>query len=769
MQEETPLDTGGLSSLYQHYERQKCFIGLSHGARWREEIVSTCDEVLPSPGFDLEPWYADHYYDPTKPLLDIVVEMIANARYGIYDLSYWRKEGEREWIMPRNVFIELGIAIALNRPTLLLQHEESRQEGPKLPECLEGVRDRILPFAGNYSLEKALKDRLPQWVNVPPEQEWQNRYCHFGDRRCLHREAHPRARHWMHGPLPCLISHGSDRDQRDFRATIERVLRNYNDVQASYLNELAPSEGYEFLHCTYCQKVRSTPFTIHRITPETPAEAFMAIGISIALEAQFNYKIPKILLAARMEDVPSLLAGHKVVLAKDDLERKKRLQEFLPMVYQAVRTTTWRSRPLPFIEVMPRQSEKPFVSQKQRGELAVEDASSYNEQGNTFYQAERYEEALAAYEQTIQLAPQIAHYHYSKGLALHNLNRYQEALTAYEHAIQIAPDYAAVYGGRGSTYAVLKQYQEALQSFDRALALDPTLDWVKAQREEVTRLLTSDVTVAPVNPQTSSYPDAKEGNTQFPVLGSLKFLTGPLAGTTYPIIKHTINLGRDPANDIAIPDPTVSRHHAQILLIGDVWVIKKIAAQNKVILNQQEIVEFSLSDRDTVGLGPNTTFLFEAAVKGRFEPNAPRGSYGLAQEMQTIPPTMSAFEPSMNNPAGVPSLEVSTSTDHVRQVYPLSSNKQVFNIGRDPDNDIVIDRPTVSAFHAQIVREDNQLILIHPHPKRGRTVNGIDYKGRTIAGNESFRHLLVRGDVFRIQVENGIFVTLTYNDGSSRS
>jgi ABC-type multidrug transport system ATPase subunit/pSer/pThr/pTyr-binding forkhead associated (FHA) protein len=122
-----------------------------------------------------------------------------------------------------------------------------------------------------------------------------------------------------------------------------------------------------------------------------------------------------------------------------------------------------------------------------------------------------------------------------------------------------------------------------------------------------------------------------------------------------------------------------------------------------------------------------------------------------------------------SQPSGVPSLEVSTNTDYVKQVYPLSLNQQVFDIGRDPSNTIVIDRPTVSGFHAQIVREGNQLFLIHPHPKRSQTVNGIDYQGRSVRGNESFRHPLMRGDIFRISDENGTFVTLAYNDGSGQS
>src|SRR5579884_3543893 len=96
--------------------------------------------------------------------------------------------------------------------------------------------------------------------------------------------------------------------------------------------------------------------------------------------------------------------------------------------------------------------------------------------------------------------------------------------------------------------------------------------------------------------------------------------------------------------------------------------------------------------------------------------------------------------------------------------------KPVISIGRDPKNDIVISEPIVSAFHAQIVRQGNDLVLIHPHPnaRGGRTLNGLLYQGRHIQGDEQFRKALARGDIFRIGDENGTLVTLTYNDGSGR-
>ena len=351
---------GGLWPEYKIYERQKCFVGHSREAEWRDDILSACAKVLPK--FGLEPWYAADHFDPTKPLRDKVVELIANARYGIYDLSSWQDRSGR-WHVPRNVLIELGMAITLNRPALLLRHTSNKTL--PLPACLQGVD--FVEFAGETTLKRAMEERLPQWFDVPPDRDWLNRFCIFGNRVCDFREEHPRARQWGYEILCCHVSDGLDKDHPGFqkaereevRGAFEDVFSRYRDLVLDYLDELLLIDGYRFILCSHCQTVRSTPFVVYRILPHTPAEVFIAIGMSIALETLFEYDIPKVLLVRQEQDLPSLLRGYEVVEAVNSSEVKRKLKVFIPAVMQRIRETAWKPRPLPFVEAMVPSVEEP--------------------------------------------------------------------------------------------------------------------------------------------------------------------------------------------------------------------------------------------------------------------------------------------------------------------------------------------------------------------------------------------------------------------------
>ncbi|TMC95909.1 MAG: FHA domain-containing protein [Chloroflexi bacterium] len=316
---------------------------------------------------------------------------------------------------------------------------------------------------------------------------------------------------------------------------------------------------------------------------------------------------------------------------------------------------------------------------------------------------------------------------------------------------------------------------------------------------------------------------------------------------TYRITKPITTIGRESTNDIVVKgDQRVSRSHARIIWQNGSWSIEKLSPQNMMTVNRVPVQQATIADGNTIGLGEDTTFLFQVRAQAQaatptppivplyqqqasspqhvvqpqqqypatppqypMNPPAqhyaaqptpiPPPQYPMAQSAQQyavtppqqqypVAPPAQQYQPapSQQYPAyhtaglagrpdetqiaepgttGVPSIEVSSNIFGSKQSYPLTKN--VITIGRDTSNDIVIrDGGIVSNHHIQISREGNQFVLIHPHPDKPRTLNGLLYQGRKIRGDEPFRHALVRGDIFRIGDENGTLITLAYNDGT---
>jgi ABC-type multidrug transport system ATPase subunit/pSer/pThr/pTyr-binding forkhead associated (FHA) protein len=263
---------------------------------------------------------------------------------------------------------------------------------------------------------------------------------------------------------------------------------------------------------------------------------------------------------------------------------------------------------------------------------------------------------------------------------------------------------------------------------------------------------------------------------------AIRFLTGPLAEKTIVIQKPVITLGRDEHNDIVVLDARVSRHHASIRWQDNSWIVENLSQTHYVAIDQQEVSQGTLRHNSVVNLGKHISFVFlvqQPTVQSPQQTPAqqayrPVPALAIAQTPATVEPVSPAKIPPANAPhstmiaslssLGIPSLTVSSNIHSDVQSHLLP--KAVINIGRDSENDIVIAEPTVSGRHAQIVREGENLIFIHPHPSREKTLNGLWYQGERIRGNQPFRKQLAKGDIFRIGDEHGTVITLTYDDGA---
>jgi len=59
------------------------------------------------------------------------------------------------------------------------------------------------------------------------------------------------------------------------------------------------------------------------------------------------------------------------------------------------------------------------------------------EQGLSYYKAEQYADAIAAFDSLIQLTPDYAGADFNTGNALVGMGRYEEAVAAYDQAIRL--------------------------------------------------------------------------------------------------------------------------------------------------------------------------------------------------------------------------------------------------------------------------------------------------------------------------------------------
>jgi ABC-type multidrug transport system ATPase subunit/pSer/pThr/pTyr-binding forkhead associated (FHA) protein len=244
----------------------------------------------------------------------------------------------------------------------------------------------------------------------------------------------------------------------------------------------------------------------------------------------------------------------------------------------------------------------------------------------------------------------------------------------------------------------------------------------------------------------------------------IKFLSGPLNGKVFPLNKLTLEIGRDAANDIVVFDPKVSRQHARIRWEQGKWLIENLSHKSVITINQRSIQLAPLVPNVVVQLGDNTSFVFLQTQPGQTPPPS------AFVQQPTPPPVSQPYMPAFPHNrtektvrGGMPMLEVSSNVHQEKQIFPF--DKPLLSIGRNSSNDIVINEPVVSGFHAQIIQEGDQWIFVHPHPNRGKTMNGVLYKGQSIRGDEPFRKPLINGDLVRIGDEHGTLVTLTYNDG----
>ncbi len=145
----------------------------------------------------------------------------------------------------------------------------------------------------------------------------------------------------------------------------------------------------------------------------------------------------------------------------------------------------------------------------------------------------------------------------------------------------------------------------------------------------------------------------------------------------FPLERDSLVLGRDPASDIVIDAPVVSARHAQLKRSEAGYEIADLGSKNGLFFEGCRIAHKPLADGDVLHIGPEVTLTYQAA----------------------------------------PLAEALLRTLDLR-------NRTTLILGRDPQNDAVVDHPSVSRFHARITRRDGAFVIADLNSTNGTFVNG---------------------------------------------
>jgi len=92
----------------------------------------------------------------------------------------------------------------------------------------------------------------------------------------------------------------------------------------------------------------------------------------------------------------------------------------------------------------------------------------------TLYSLQRYEAAIAAYDESIKIAPESIWLWNNRGEAYTQMMQYDNAILDFRKAIQLDPNRSFVpWNNLGKVYYQQKEYQKAIEAYNEALAIKP--------------------------------------------------------------------------------------------------------------------------------------------------------------------------------------------------------------------------------------------------------------------------------------------------------
>ncbi len=186
-----------------------------------------------------------------------------------------------------------------------------------------------------------------------------------------------------------------------------------------------------------------------------------------------------------------------------------------------------------------------------------------------------------------------------------------------------------------------------------------------------------------------------------------------------------VGIGRSPDNTIVLDESNISGYHAQINKEGDRYLITDLGSSNGTYVNGTKIVALNpklLADSDLIEIGN-----FQLTIENN-------NFRDISRKTESEQNSNKNIEKSPTNNYNY--------SKNSQNFQPISlRGRDRIDIGRDPNNEISIDRPTVSRYHSRIVKEKGSFYIIDLDSTNGTFVNGKEIKDKRV---------LLVGDVIQV-------------------
>ncbi len=182
--------------------------------------------------------------------------------------------------------------------------------------------------------------------------------------------------------------------------------------------------------------------------------------------------------------------------------------------------------------------------------------------------------------------------------------------------------------------------------------------------------------------------------------------------------EYSYVLGRDEASDIRIDSPRISRSHLRLSFKGKEWILEDLESSNGTFNGKTQIKQIKVTKDLTLNVGGIDIYEIRITLLDNFKTS----EVSTSQETKQNP---------VNFKAGAKILD---------QTTRIRLRKRI-RIGRDANNDWVIDDPNVSRSHAEILQNSGGSFEIVDL----KSMNGTFLNGQLIK-----REPLKTGDIVRI-------------------